>query len=108
MRTLTFDGNKLTLQEDYRLSFRKDTTFLSLITPREPRLEKSAILLGEAGSPDGLKITYDPKVFQVEVEKKPLTDPSLLRSWPEGLTRIRLVQRSGALKGSYQLVFQPE
>ena len=108
MRTLTFDGNKLTLQEDYRLSFRKDTTFLSLITPREPRLEKGAILLGEAGSPDGLKITYDPKVFQVAVEKKPLTDPSLLRSWPEGLTRIRLVQRSGALKGSYQLVFQPE
>lgn len=106
-RILSFDGGKLTLRERYALSVRKDTTFLSLITPRKTRLEKGSIILGTSGEPDGLKISYDPRVFRVVLEAKPLTDPSLLHSWPEGLTRIKLIQLSTHLKGDYQVVFRP-
>ena len=106
-RTLSFDPKSLTLREDYVLRKRQDTTFLSLITPLKPQVKGGAIILGSSGSEGGLQIRFDPRIFQVVLEPKPLEDPSLVHAWPHGLTRIKLILKNTALKGSYQLVFQP-
>lgn len=105
-RTLSFTEKEITLREDYQLSVRRDTTFLSLITPVHPRVDGGTILLGDPATHQGLRIRFDPKVFKVVVERKSLKDPSLLSSWPDGLTRIKLIQQSTGLKGSYRLTFQ--
>lgn len=106
-RTLTFNGRQIKLREDYVLKMRKDTTSLSLITPIQPQVKRGIIILGNAQNHEGLEITFDPKVFKVLIEPKALEDPSLQHSWPEGLTRIRLIQQSTRLSGSYELIFRP-
>jgi hypothetical protein len=62
-------------------------------------------LLKFAGDGFTLNMTYNPKIVRAVIEFKEVTDRSLKRYWPNGVTRVRLEFIKPALKGSNGVVF---
>jgi hypothetical protein len=62
-------------------------------------------LLRFDGDGFSLNMSYNPKVVTPVVEFKEVTDRSLKRYWPEGVTRIRMEFIKPGLKGSNTMVF---
>lgn len=105
-RSLSFDGQEITLKEAYKLQAYEQPFELSLITPLQVSVEGSDIILKEETNHYGLKIHFDPRQFRVQVEDKPLEDPRLLHAWHSPLKRILMKDLKGKLTGEYTLVFQ--
>lgn len=106
IRTITFNGKQVILDEKYALDKFKKPVNLSLMTPLNVTVKDNNILLEDKQDHYGLSIHYDPKKFNVKVEDKPLKDPSLLHSWPRSLKRIQLIVKDKKLKNNYMISFQ--
>jgi len=52
-----------------------------------------------------LNMTYNPKVVKPVIEFKEITDRSLKRYWPNGVTRVRLEFIKPGLKGGQTVTF---
>lgn len=52
-----------------------------------------------------LNMTYNPKVVSPVIEFKEITDRSLMRYWPNGVTRIKLEYKNSGLKGGQTVTF---
>lgn len=52
-----------------------------------------------------LNMNYDPKVVNAVIEFKEITDRSLKRYWPNGVTRVKLEFRNPGLKGGQTVTF---
>ena len=62
-------------------------------------------LLRLEGNGFTINMTYNPKVVKPVIEFREVTDRSLRRYWPDGVTRIRLEFIKPGLKGGQELVF---
>ncbi len=106
VRSLDFKGEEIMLKEQYTLTKYNSPFTLSLITPMQTiKVEGDQIILANE-SGQRLTLHFDPRHFEVKIEDKPLTDPSLQHSWGKSLKRILLMDKSGKLKGDYTLSFR--
>jgi len=78
----------------------------NLITYCKVTLVKPGLLKFD-GDGFSLNMTYNLKVVTPEIEFIEVTDRSLRRYWPNGVTRIRLEFIKPGLKGAQELVFVP-
>jgi hypothetical protein len=54
-----------------------------------------------------LKMSYNPRSVDPEIQFIEVKDPTLQRYWPDGVTRVVLKFRSSSLKGSQDVIFTP-
>lgn len=97
-------GKNFIISDKYELSGLKGTTSSNLITYCKVSQVKSGILKFER---DGftLNMNYNPKVVTPEIEFIEVTDNSLKRYWPNGVTRIKLRFNNPGLKGEQNVTF---
>jgi hypothetical protein len=69
--------------------------------------EVKAGLLKLEGDGFTINMTYNPKIVSPKIEFIEVTDRSLRRYWPNGVTRIRLEFINPGLKGTNAVVFTP-
>ena len=62
-------------------------------------------LLRFTGDGFALNMSYNPKTVRASIEFKEVTDRSLKRYWPNGVTRVNLEFIKPALKGSHSAIF---
>jgi hypothetical protein len=53
------------------------------------------------------KMTYNPKVVTPKIEFIEVSDPTLKRSWPNGVTRVKLEFINPGTKGGQVVTFTP-
>lgn len=109
-RSLTFNRYKnIVLQENYELKEFVSPFMLSLLTPLDVTINKNVIILkgiSLSGESYGLKLKYDSRKFDVEVEDKKMDDETLKRLWPKDLRRIKFISKGKAVKGGYKITFE--
>jgi len=62
-------------------------------------------LLRLEGDGFALNMNYNPKIVSASIEFIEVTDNTLKRYWPQGVTRIKLQFRNPGLKGSNTVTF---
>jgi hypothetical protein len=60
-----------------------------------------------AGDGFSLNMSYNPKIVTPKIEFIEVTDKSLRRYWPDGVTRIRFEVIKPGLKGGESFTFVP-
>ena len=55
-----------------------------------------------------LNMTFNPKIVKPVIEFKEVTDRTLRRYWPGGVTRIKMIYIKPGLKNSTEFIFSPE
>ena len=104
-RNIAFSGTAVELTASYQLKKYVAPSVLSLITPLTVTTGKDFLLLKDIKTGKGLKIAFDSKALQPEVEAKVFADPSLIHSWGKQVYRIQFKVRSEKLKGQYKIRF---
>lgn len=95
-------GQSLRIYEDFRLEKNETPLKTYLMVCRKPEITgKSTILLPSYNKTDRkLKITFDSKIFDVEVENYPIEDERLKSSWVKGeLYRLVFTMKNQATTG---------
>lgn len=96
-------GEKFTISDQYTLGkTASDPSTLNFVTACEVSEIKSGVL-DLAGEGFSLEMKYDPKNVSVELEFVEVTDSTLKRYWPKGITRIVFTLQPG-LTGKNQIV----
>lgn len=106
IRTYTLNrGRSFTLSDRYELKeVTNDPTSSNLITCCKVTQVKPGLLKFE-GDGFTLNMTYNAKVLTPEIEYIEVTDRTLKRYWPGGVTRVKMIVNTPGLKGSMNLVF---
>ncbi len=110
VRTYTLNREKnFIITETYELSeiVAGSTSSSNFITNcKVSEIKQGVLKLGG----DGFSITmsYNPKPVKPVIEFKEVTDRSLKRYWPNGVTRIRMEYVNPRLKGTVRFIFSPE
>ncbi len=99
-------GKSFVINEKYELGEVKPGTITSshLMTSCKVTQVKPGLLKLE-GDGFTINMTYNPKALKPVIEFKEVTDRSLQRYWPKGVTRIKLDFIDPGLKGSQTLTF---
>lgn len=97
-------GKSFVINDKFELSESNGTTSSNLITYCKVTQVKPGLLKFE-GDGFNLNMTYNPKIVKPALEFKPVTDRSLRRYWPDGVTRIKLEFINPGLKGSNSVTF---
>lgn len=97
-------GKSFTITDNYLLSANTGKTSSNLITSCKVTQDGPGSLRFEG---DGfvLNMKFNPKLVKPAIEYKEVTDTSLRRYWPGGVTRIVLEFINPSLKGTRQVVF---
>ncbi|MBW6500906.1 MAG: heparinase II/III-family protein [Bacteroidales bacterium] len=106
IRTYTLNrGRNFIISDKYELSeVTGATTSSNLITYCRVTQLKPGILKFE-GDGFSLNMTYNPRNMTPEIEFIEVTDRTLRRYWPDGVTRIKLKLINPGLKGEQRIVF---
>ena len=101
-------GRDVEITEAFELSEISGETTLNLLTPLEADTSQSGqvILHGitQSGpSPPGLRLEYDATKLAPTVDRIPMTDARLAKSWGTSLNHLVLHARSGASKDTWTL-----
>ena len=96
-------GKKFTVSDKYTLSkVGSDPSTLNFISSCKVSEIESGVL-GLRGDGFSLVMEYDPKNVSASIEFIEVTDSSLKRYWPEGITRIVFTLLKPGLKGDNQI-----
>ena len=106
VRTYTLNrGKNFVISDKYELSGHNNSpTSSNLITYCKVSQVRSGILRF-TGNGFTLDMKYDPKTVKPEIEYIAITDRTLKRYWPDGVTRIKLVFVNPGLKGGQSVTF---
>jgi hypothetical protein len=106
VRTYTLNrGKSFMISDKYELNaLTNSTTSSNLITCCKVTQVKPGLLKFE-GDGFALNMSYNSRIVKPEIEFIEVTDRSLKRYWPEGVTRIRLNFINPGMKGSQTLTF---
>jgi hypothetical protein len=98
-------GKSFVISDKYELnSITNAETSSNLITYCKVTKVKPGLLKFE-GDGFALNMSYNPKVVTPEIEFIEITDRSLKRYWPDGVTRIRLKFLNPGMKGGQTVTF---
>ena len=98
-------GKSFVISDRYELTSQKNSpTYSNLITCCKVTMVKPG-LLKFSGDGFTMDMTYNPKIVTPEIEFIEVTDRSLKRYWPEGVTRIKLRFTRPGLKGTQSVTF---
>ena len=100
-------GKSFVITDKFELNDRgESSTTSNLITYCKVSQTKPGELKYEG---DGfiLNMSYNPKYVTPEIEKIEVTDRSLRRYWPNGVTRVKLKFSGNSLKGGQSVIFTP-
>jgi hypothetical protein len=99
-------GKSFTVSDSYQLKAVTGgkTTSSNLLTYCRASIVKPGVIRFD-GDGFSLRMTYDDKLFQPEMEFIEVTDPQLHHYWPEGLTRIRMIFRQPTPSGNCSFTF---
>jgi hypothetical protein len=98
-------GKSFVISDKYELnSITNAGTSSNLITYCKVTKVKPGLLKFE-GDGFALNMSYNPKVVTPEIEFIEITDRSLKRYWPDGVTRIRLKFLNPGMKGGQTVTF---
>jgi hypothetical protein len=98
-------GKSFVISDKYELnSITNAETSSNLITYCKVTKVKPGLLKFE-GDGFALNMSYNPKVVTPEIEFIEITDRSLKRYWPDGVTRIRLKLLNPGMKGGQTVTF---
>lgn len=109
LRSYTLNRSKnFVISDKFQLSEMVSNTITSsnLITCCRVTEVKPGLLRFD-GDGFTLDMTYNPKVVKPVIESKEVTDRSLKRYWPNGITRVRLEFIQKNLAGGQEVVFKP-
>ena len=106
VRTYTLNrGKSFMISDKYELNaLTNATTSSNLITCCKVTQVKPGLLKFE-GDGFALNMSYNSRIVKPEIEFIEVTDRSLKRYWPEGVTRIRLNFINPGMKGGQTLTF---
>ena len=106
MRSYTLNrGKSFVISDKYELNtLTKAGTSSNLITYCKVTQVKPGLLKFE-GDGFALNMTYNQQVVTPEIEFIEITDRSLKRYWPDGVTRIRLKFLNPGMKGDQKMTF---
>jgi hypothetical protein len=107
VRTYTLKrGKSFIISDKYQLKeiTAGKTTNSNLLTCCKVSMARPGVLRFEG---DGfvLNMSYDAKLFKPEFEHVEITDSKLIRSWPDNLTRIRMILSDPKQAGAYSFTF---
>jgi len=98
-------GNSFVISDKYELnSVTGASTSSNLITYCKVTLIKPGLLKFE-GEGFTLNMSYNSRIAKPEIEKIEVTDRSLRRYWPDGVTRIKLKFINAGMKGWQTVTF---
>jgi hypothetical protein len=99
-------GKSFIISDKFELGGLKGKTSSNLVTYCKVSQVKSGMLKLEG---DGfiLNLSYNPKIVTPEIEFIKVTDNSLKRYWPEGVTRIKLKFNNPGIKGVQTIKISP-
>jgi hypothetical protein len=97
-------GKSFTIRDKYELVKNEGKSSSNLMTCCTVKKVSPGILLFE-GDGFSLNMSYNPKVFNPEVEFIEVKDPGLKRYWPKGVSRVILNYLKPGLKGSDEITF---
>lgn len=106
VRTYTLNrGRSFVISDKYELNeVTGATTSSNLMTYCKVTQVKPGLLKFE-GEGFTLNMTYNQRVLTPEIEYIEITDRTLKRYWPNGVTRVKMKLNNPALKGSMNVVF---
>jgi hypothetical protein len=99
-------GKSFTISDRFELGKISGTTSSNLITSCKVTQVKSGLLRFD-GDGFSLQMTYSPAAVTPEIEFIEVTDRSLKRYWPDGVTRVKLLFNKPSLKGNQSVTFTP-
>jgi len=100
-------GKSFNIKDKYELSaVSKAVTSSNLITYCKVSEVKPGLLKFD-GDGFSLNMTYNPKVVTAKIEFIEVTDRSLRRYWPNGVTRVKLEFINPGVKGGQEVTFTP-
>ena len=106
VRTYTLNrGKSFVISDKYELTEVKDAVTSSNIITYCKVTEVKPGLLKFEGDGFTLNMTYNTKVVKPVIELKEVTDRSLMRYWPNGVTRVKLEFIKPGLKGGQTITF---
>ena len=98
-------GKSFTIADKYELTgLNGSVTSSNLMTYCKVTEMKPGLLRFE-GDGFSLNMSYNPKIVNPKIEFIEVTDPSLKRFWPKGVTRVKLQFINPALKGNHFMTF---
>jgi hypothetical protein len=102
-------GKSFSIKDKFALSesVPNTTTSSNLITYCKVSEIKPGLLKFE-GNGFVLSMSYNAKSVRPVIEFKEITDRSLKRYWPDGVTRVRMEYIKPGLTGESEFVFKPE
>ena len=99
-------GHSFAITDIYNLKTVKDTNALHFIAGCGVHAgHPGKIML--TGADFKLGLSYDPKEFMLKIENIEIKDPVIMKAWPDGLKRIRLIYKNMSAKGQSRLVIKP-
>jgi len=100
-------GNSFIIKDKYELSaVSKAVTSSNLISYCKVTEVKPGLLKFD-GEGFSLNMNYNPKVVTAKIELIEVTDRSLRRYWPNGVTRVKLEFINPGVKGGQEVTFTP-
>jgi hypothetical protein len=97
-------GKSFVISDEYELAEVSGTSSSNLITYCKVTKVSPGLLKFE-GDGYTLDMTYDPKVLNPEIQFIEVTDSSLKRYWPNGVTQVLLELVNPGLNGSHEIRF---
>jgi hypothetical protein len=106
-------GRNVEITEAFELSETSGETALNLLTPLEADTSRPGQVrlqtVGQSGQrPVSARLGYDARKLAPTVERIPMTDARLAKSWGTHLNRLVLHARSPALKDTWRLRLEEE
>jgi hypothetical protein len=99
-RSYKLSSNGLAIEDEFKLTETKKPAQLNFMTFAKPDTSKAGAVLLSKGNAQ-VKLEYDPKLFDVEVEAIPQSDPRLSNVWGAELYRLQLKSKKQQLQGRY-------
>jgi hypothetical protein len=108
IRTYTLNrGRSFVISDKFELSGQNNSGTSSNIITYCKVSEVEPGILRFAGDGFALEMKYNPKTVKPEIEHIAVTDTTLKRYWPDGVTRVRLEFIDPGLKGGQTVTFTP-
>lgn len=99
------DGS-LVLKDSYELEKLLAPSCAYLITCKEPvKISEGKVRLFPADGKGALVMTYDPKILSLTVMEKAVDDRSLSHIWGEKIYRVKLEDKTHALRQTHTITF---
>ncbi|MCG2616951.1 heparinase II/III-family protein [Terrimonas sp. NA20] len=98
-------NESFTITDKYQLMANNGNSALHFMTSAVPAKTKEGVVRLVSGITD-LRMEFDPKQFDLEIEEVPVKDSRLLESWPPVVYRIQLKIRNKSTEGNHRIVFR--